>query len=264
MLNREQINVIKEGWTTSLLLKYKEKFVEFFTKLKHQFEYNATARTILKEYITTGAISKADALELKNMAADLLKMVGLGSIVALPGGMLLMLFLVNSAKHLGIDLIPSHFENIKITEAIHSGINYAIKIENDDADGDRISIVLYNTNTDMPDLIGKLVFEKIWNGHLLIGDVEEDRYNEIFPDDEYVKIEHIKVEDSYAQMGFGRILMQEAIKEIKKTNFNRIYINASPMGSRIPLDDLIKFYESLGFKILFNKESRNAEMYMII
>ncbi len=255
---------MKEGWTSSLLSKYKDKFVEFFTKLKHQFQYNATARSILKEYITTGAISKADAIELKTITADLLKMVGLGSIVALPGGMLLMLFLINSAKYLGIDLIPSHFENIKITEDVHADINYAVKIENDDEEGDRISVVLYNTNIDMPYLIGKLVFEKTWNGLDMIGVVDEDRYNEIFPDDEYVKIEHLKIEEHYAQKGFGRILMEEAIKEIKETKFNRIYINASPMGSRIPLDSLIDFYESLGFKILFNKESRNAEMYMII
>lgn len=114
MLNREQTNMVKEGWATDLLSKYRDKFKDFFLKLKHQFQYNAKAKQILVNYVSTGSISRSDATELKNMSTDILKMVGLGAIalMPIPGGVLLMLFLINSAKHLGIDLIPSHFESM--------------------------------------------------------------------------------------------------------------------------------------------------------
>jgi len=501
MLNREQINLIKEGWATNLLSKYNDKFKEFFLKLKHQFQYNAKARTILSTYITTGNISKNDVSELKTISTDLLKMVGLGSIALLPipGGVLLMMFLINSAKQVGIDLVPSHFESIdtnyvdlntydinalydiinkecfngelqkipilikplkgvtakysakinkskipyltfddKITisnlthlteeklknilchemihywvnsridvrdhhglnfienmnrvnrlgynvslkdeelgavnqeisvsqqlfitgtyinqykfyvlvpvttikkmkqsdienaiaqyisnskftdvicyittspdcklisgsnkiekykllksaynylltnitnspktsvinsddiislginnlnESVNSGINYGIKAYNED--DDRINITLYNKNQNEPYLIGKIIYEYSWGGFDIKDIIDEDKYYKLFPDDKYIKIEHIQIEPYYATKGFGRILMNIAIDKIKETKFNRIYLNASPMGKRIPLVDLIRFYESLGFKV-FHKEANNAEMYIEI
>jgi len=258
MLDRNQIILVKEGWANNLLTKYKDKFVEFFKKLKHQFEYNATARDILREYIKTGSITKEDSKELKTISTDLLKMVGLSSIalIPIPGGILLMLFLINSAKNVGIDLIPSHFESI-------ASVDFDIKVNTEDEDGDRTDIVIFNKNPEEPYLIGKLTYEKIWNGLDMMGLIDEDEYYKIFPDDEYIKIEHVKVEKKYAQKGFGRILMDRALDEIRKTDFKRVYLNASPMGTQIPLPDLIEFYESLGFKV-FHREANNAEMYMII
>lgn len=230
MLKRNEVNIIKEGWATGLLTKYKDNFNEFFTKLKHQFQYNAKAKAILSGYITTGAITKADVAELKTMSTDLLKMVGLGAIAVMPipGGILLMLFLINSAKHIGIDLIPSHFE------AVANGIDYNIKVEDDDEDGDRTAVTIYNTDKTQPNMIGKLIFEKTFTGLDLMGVIDEDEYDRIFPDDSYVRIEHIKVEPFYARTGFGRILMDVALVEIGKTKFDRIYLNASPMGHRFP------------------------------
>ncbi len=103
---------INETWGSDLLNKFKDQFKVFFTKLKHQFEYNSKANKILGSWAKTGNISKEDADELKTITIDTLKMAGLGSIaiMPIPGGTLLMVFLINSAKHLGINLLPSQFE----------------------------------------------------------------------------------------------------------------------------------------------------------
>jgi len=177
----------------------------------------------------------------------------------------------NYAKHNTEYIVPNPYYNqlsakitileTKINESINNGINYNIKIEAEDEDGDRINVVLYNTNES--DIIGKLTYETIWNGLDMIGLMDEDEYYKIFPDDEYIKIEHLEVKPKYANKGFAKIIMFEALKNIEKTKFNRIYLNASPMGMRIPLQELIEFYESFGF-IVFNRQGRNAEMYKII
>jgi len=113
LLSKKLLQLIKEGWNNDILNKYKKQFNEFFIKLKEQFEYNSKANTILLNYLKTGTITKDETVELKTIITDTLKMVGLGSIALLPipGGTLLMLYLINSAKKLGIDIIPSKFNN---------------------------------------------------------------------------------------------------------------------------------------------------------
>ena len=59
--------------------------------------------------------------------------------------------------------------NNKITESVHAGIDYDIKINEEDDDGDRINIVLSNTDKDKPYLIGKVTYEKVWQGLDMIG-----------------------------------------------------------------------------------------------
>lgn len=112
ILKNNQVIMIKEGWVVDLMNKFKDQFKQFFIKLKHQFEYNVQANKILATWAKTGHISKEQADELKTISVDTLKMVGLGGIalMPIPGGTMLMIFLVNSAKYVGIDLIPSHFE----------------------------------------------------------------------------------------------------------------------------------------------------------
>lgn len=113
ILNRPQVTIVKEGWTSDLLIKFKDKFKDFFKKLKHQLEYNSSANSILVSWAKTGKLSAEESKELKNISVDTLKMVGLSSIalMPIPGGTLLMIFLINSAKQIGIDLIPSKFES---------------------------------------------------------------------------------------------------------------------------------------------------------
>lgn len=108
---KENIQKITEGWAGDLLTKYKTQFKDFFVKLKKQFAFNDSAREIIADYIRTGDLTKEEAQQLKIIVRDTLKLVGLGVVALnpLPGGTLLLLFIINSAKRLGIDIVPSQF-----------------------------------------------------------------------------------------------------------------------------------------------------------
>jgi len=110
---KKNIEYISEGWAGDLLTKYKKQFNIFFAKLKKQFAFNDSAREIIADYIRTGELTKEEAQQLKIIVRDTLKLVGLGVIALnpLPGGTLLLIFIINSAKRLGIDIIPSQFIN---------------------------------------------------------------------------------------------------------------------------------------------------------
>lgn len=114
MLTKKEINIISEGWTNRTLGKYKKQFKDFFIKLKNQFKHNKQLRDIVLVYLRSGTLTKEQSEILKEIIYDNLKMAGLGGITLLPGGSLLMVFLIKSAKKLGIDIIPSQFhEEIK-------------------------------------------------------------------------------------------------------------------------------------------------------
>jgi len=112
-MKKDNVLKIANGWSSNLIIKYKKQFKDFFIKLKNQLEYNDDAREILIHYTKNGSITKEDAGKLKQISIDTLKLVGLGSLIILPipGGTLLMVFLINSAKKIGIDLIPTKFKN---------------------------------------------------------------------------------------------------------------------------------------------------------
>lgn len=111
-MKKDDVLKITRGWSSKLLKKYNKQFKEFFINLKNQFQHNDEAREILAHYAKTGTLTKEESKKLKDISYDILKMVGLGSLIILPipGGTLLMLFLVNSAKKLGIDLLPTKFK----------------------------------------------------------------------------------------------------------------------------------------------------------
>jgi hypothetical protein len=116
MLKKEEIYKISEGWTGNLLKKYKVQFKDFFIKLKEQFKHNVKLRDIYLAYNKSGMLTSEQASILKEIVSDNLKMVGLGGIAMLPGGSLLMIFLIKSAKKFGIDIIPSKFHKEPIEE----------------------------------------------------------------------------------------------------------------------------------------------------
>lgn len=113
MLKRDELLFINKKWSIDIINKYKHEFKLFFYNLKKQFKYNDTARDILIKYIKTKNITSDDSDTLKQIIKDTLKMVGLGTIAIapIPGGVLLMMFLINGAKKLNINLIPSQFES---------------------------------------------------------------------------------------------------------------------------------------------------------
>ena len=72
------------------------------------------------------------------------------------------------------------------------------------------------------------------------------------------KIEHIEVNPKFRGMRAGIALMKEAMKEVARRNLNYVYLNASPMGfDGLSLEDLTKFYEKFGFKVIKEQGGNN-------
>jgi len=91
----------------------------------------------------------------------------------------------------------------------------------------------------------------------------EKFYEDICGYEVVVNIQHLKVEPEYRGEGLASQLMDKAMKHAKKRwPGEPAYINASPMGGSISLEDLITFYKKYGFKVLKKyPEHRNALLW---
>jgi len=89
----------------------------------------------------------------------------------------------------------------------------------------------------------------------------------LFPEDRFAKIEVIEVNDKYKGGGFAKELMNKAISTVKERGFNRVYLNANPMGyGGLDINDLVGFYQKFGFQIIpsLDKWADNKEMYLAL
>lgn len=109
ILNKEEHYLLVENLLNKYYNKYKNELKTFLIKLKEQISHNKKAKSILLNYTQTGNITKEESQILKEISADVLKMLGLGGIVILPGGSLLIIFIIKLAKLFNIDVIPSQF-----------------------------------------------------------------------------------------------------------------------------------------------------------
>jgi GNAT superfamily N-acetyltransferase len=104
------------------------------------------------------------------------------------------------------------------------------------------------------------------NGYFMFeDDMTEDEYDELFPDDTFLRIEHLFVPDDYKDNGYGKQLVNQAIQYAKEISEDVIYLNASPMGnSGLSISNLVNFYKKFGFQILphSDKWSNNKEMIL--
>lgn len=127
---------------------------------------------------------------------------------------------------------------------------------------DRVEINLISNGN----VVGNIILDFVMGGYWEFEDeMSEDRYDEIFPDDKFVKIEHIEVKDEYKGRGFAKQLMNKAIEYAKKMGETVIYLNASPMGfSGLSINDLVGFYKSFGFKTIIDDYDKNKEMIKYI
>jgi GNAT superfamily N-acetyltransferase len=112
--------------------------------------------------------------------------------------------------------------------------------------------------------IAKLIMEYFFEGYWYVDDaLSEDQYKELFPDDTYAAIHRIDVYN-YRQSGVGRALMQKALDKIKSDGYNRVYLNASPLGyGGASLNDLVRFYKSFGFEEILH-QGNNVQMILKI
>ena len=119
-------------------------------------------------------------------------------------------------------------------------------------DEDRTSITAYINNNKVGSLSMEILFDAYEYEFENVFD--EDTFNELYPDSEIVKIEHIEVDDNYKNSGIGSELMKRGMELMKKNGYNQFYLNASPMGFKgLGTMDLVEFYTKFGFKELLNQ-----------
>lgn len=114
--------------------------------------------------------------------------------------------------------------------------------------------------------IGKVVIEYIMSGYWEFEDeMSEERYNELFPDDRFAKIQYISVGSEYTGKGYAKQLMGKALEDIKSRGEKTVYLNASPMGhNEMNIDGLVDFYSKFGFKTFIDNYDDNKEMILTL
>lgn len=110
--------------------------------------------------------------------------------------------------------------------------------------------------------VGEAIFEYMPYAYWYFEDqMSEDEYYAIFPDDELLNLRHIKIENDFLHHKYGTVLMEECMKQMKKTGIKKAYLNASPMGDKGPkLSGLVKFYERFGFRPMGKSSLWHEEM----
>ncbi len=113
------------------------------------------------------------------------------------------------------------------------------------------------------EIIGSLLLELMLDAYWHFDEIPEDEFYKIFPDGKLVIISSVEIKNNkYKGQGIAKELMKRAIAKAKQQGFNSIALNASPMGSQgLPLNDLVEFYKSFGFKELLH-QGNNVLMYM--
>lgn len=104
--------------------------------------------------------------------------------------------------------------------------------------------------------VGSLYMEVIFDAYEYeFEDVlDEDTFNDLYPDSEIVKIEHIEVNDNYKNYGIGTELMKRGMALMKKNGYKQFYLNASPMGNNgLDTKNLVEFYKKFGFTEILNQ-----------
>jgi GNAT superfamily N-acetyltransferase len=94
----------------------------------------------------------------------------------------------------------------------------------------------------------------------LVDDISEAQLKKLgLDEDDFIsKIEDIQVDKIQQGKGVGTELMDRVIKEVLETGHDFVYLNASPMGNRgLSLNDLTKFYEKFGFKVIKKQGENN-------
>ena len=136
-------------------------------------------------------------------------------------------------------------------------------IFNTEVDEDRVTISAIKDRK----IVGKVVIEFVFDAYrefedaIENGDMTDDDYNAIFPNDRFAQIEYLNVVDGEKGKGYAKILMQKAINTAREKGENVMYLNASPMGlSGLNINDLSGFYETFGFQKLIDS-GHNVEMF---
>ncbi len=113
------------------------------------------------------------------------------------------------------------------------------------------------------DKIAELSLSFVINGYDFVADdgVSKEEYIQMFPQDKFALIGNLEILN-HRYKGVAKELMKRAIAKSKQQGFDKMYLNAIPMGSKgLSLANLVGFYKSFGFKEIKQKPSEVA-MYM--
>jgi len=116
-------------------------------------------------------------------------------------------------------------------------------------------------------LIGEVVVEFVFDAYrefedvIEKGEMTDDEYDSIFPNDRFAKLEYLNVIDGEKGKGYAKQLMHKAIAYARSKGETVMYLNASPMGfSGLNINDLTGFYNTFGFQTLIDS-GHNVEMF---
>jgi GNAT superfamily N-acetyltransferase len=147
---------------------------------------------------------------------------------------------------------------MKIFEEVLGDLHFAT-----DVDEDNVTINAIKNRQ----IIGKISIEFVFDAYREFediidkGEMSDQEYETIFPNDRFVKIDYLNVIDGEKGKGYAKQLMQKAISYAKEHGETVMYLNASPMGfSGLNINDLTGFYNTFGFQTLVDS-GHNVEMY---
>ena len=99
------------------LSKSKDALKKFYEGFKYEIRENDKLRKVISQYIAGNKLTDDEKDFVKEQSSALIKMLGLSTLVILPGATVLIPALVIGAKKLGIDLLPKGF---RMTESMSS------------------------------------------------------------------------------------------------------------------------------------------------
>jgi len=170
---------------------------------------------------------------------------------------------LDSFKAKAYDQLMSVVEKIELNEAIlDERLVDDAKFKSKKTEDGYELLAFYNNEE-----IASLVLNETINGYWIFdGDLTQDEYDEIFPDDKFMQITHLSIPDpKYRGGGIARKLMTLAIQKSKTLGYDTIYLDASPVEADegLNLNDLVSFYESFGFNV-FKHQGNNALMVLYL
>ena len=107
--------------------KFNESWDSFLFGLKHEIQENRYMREIITQYIKSGKINKGESEFIREQSLDIIKMLGLVGVVALPGSGIILPTLIASSKKFGVSILPRGFKLLEsmsetqIIEVIQDG-----------------------------------------------------------------------------------------------------------------------------------------------
>lgn len=122
----------------------------------------------------------------------------------------------------------------------------------EETEEDRTTIEAYLNN----ERVGKVTIEVIYQAYEYeFSDIlTEEEFDNIFSDDNIVKIENIEVSDKHKGSGIGTKLMDYAMVHMKSNGHEQFFLNASPMGfNGLRKHQLVTFYKKFGFEEILDQ-----------